>query len=110
MNVFNIMDTNSIITNTKIINITNKATFFHINFVLSLVKLIKYIFSTVNECSPNLCSGPVPNINMSFPLLSICGEEFISAPKIITFLPYPPPENEKLPFPSNAIPYPEYLY
>ena len=28
MNVFNIIDTNSIITNTKIINITNKATFF----------------------------------------------------------------------------------
>ena len=49
-------------------------------------------------------------ILMSFPLLPICDEEFKSAPKIITFLPYPPPGNEKLPLLSNASPYPEYLY
>ena len=30
--------------------------------------------------------------------------------KIITFLPNPVPENEKLPCLSNPIPYPEYLY
>ena len=35
-NVFNIMDTNSIITNTKIINITNKATFFKLSVDQSL--------------------------------------------------------------------------
>ena len=43
------------------------------------------MFSAVNEVSPNPCVGPIPNIYMSFSLLSICGEEFISAPKIIRF-------------------------
>ena len=33
----------------------------------------------------------------------------ISAPKIITFLPNPLP-NENSPFLSNPIPYPDYLY
>ena len=33
-----------------------------------------------------------------------------SAPKIITFLPYPLLGCEKLPLESNPIPYPEYLY
>ena len=33
----------------------------------------------------------------------------MSAPKIITFLPNSMSENEKRPFLSNPIPYPEYL-
>ena len=43
-------------------------------------------------------------------LLSIFVDELISTPKIITFLPNPVPGNEKLPFLSNPIPYPEYPY
>ena len=74
------------------------------NFFFVSVKLIEYIFSAVNECSPNPCVGPTPEINMLFPLLSICAEEFISAPKIITFWPNPQPGNEKLHFLSNPIP------
>ena len=48
-------------------------------------KLIEYIFSAVIEFSPNPCVGPLPNIYMSFSLLSICGEELISAKKVLTF-------------------------
>ena len=40
------------------------------NFFLVTVKLIEYIFSAVNECSPNPYIGPKPRIKMSFPLLS----------------------------------------
>ena len=43
-------------------------------------------------------------------LLFACLELLKSAPKIITFLPYPPLECVKLPLESNPIPYPEYLY
>ena len=43
-------------------------------------------------------------------LLLACAELLISAPKIITFFPYPPLGCEKDPFESNPIPYPEYLY
>ena len=47
---------------------------------------------------------------MLLALLLACAELLISAPKIITFLPYPPRGCEKDPFESNPIPYPEYLY
>ena len=43
-------------------------------------------------------------------LLSISIEELISTPKTIIFWLNPPPRNEKLPFLSNPIPYPEYPY
>ena len=47
---------------------------------------------------------------MSLLLLSVCAEELISTPKINTFSPNPPPENEKIDRLSNPIPKPEYLY
>ena len=34
----------------------------------------------------------------------------MSIPKIITLQPNPPLGNEKVPFPSNPVPYPECLY
>ena len=43
-------------------------------------------------------------------LLLACTELVISAPKITTFLPSPPLRCEKVPFKSNSVPYPEYLY
>ena len=46
-----------------------------------------YIASAVNVISSNPCVGPSPEIRVSFPLLSICTDELISAPKIITFFP-----------------------
>ena len=75
-----------------------------------MLKLIEYTFSAVNECSPNPYVGPFPRIRISFPLLSIWIDEFISTPKIITFWSSPLSGNENLDVLSNAIPYPEYLY
>ena len=43
-------------------------------------------------------------------LLLVCVELLKSAPKMITFQPYPPLGCVKLPLESNPIPYPEYLY
>ena len=42
-------------------------------------------------------------------MLSTCAEEIISTPRILQFLPNPLPI-EKVPFLSNPMPYPEYLY
>ena len=70
---------------------------------------MEYTFSAVKVCS-NPCVGPFPRTNMPFFLLSMCAEKLISAPKINTFWPNPPPGNEKLPLLSNPIPYPEYPY
>ena len=53
---------------------------------------------------------PLPKIKIYFFLLSIFVDELISTPKVITFLPNPVPENEKLSCLSNPIPYPEYLH
>ena len=47
---------------------------------------------------------------MSFPSLSTWTDELICTPKIIALLPKLPVGCEKTPFPSNPIPYPEYLY
>ena len=52
----------------------------------------------------------LPRTKILFVLLLLCEELLKSAPKIITFLPYPPPGCEKPPLESNPIPYPEYLY
>ena len=47
---------------------------------------------------------------MLLALLLACVELLKSAPKIITFTPYVPSACQKLPFESNPMPYPEYLY
>ena len=73
------------------------------------MKLFEYFFSAVNVVSSNPCVVPSPGIKMSFFLLSTSTEELASTPKIITFLPNTPVGNEKVPFVSNPIPYPEYL-
>ena len=78
--------------------------------MLTLVKLIEYIFSADNECLPNPCVGHFPRIKISFFLLSILVDELISSSKIITFLLVPPLGCEKNPSLSNPIPYPKYLH
>ena len=52
----------------------------------------------------------LPRTKIFLVLLLACEELLKSAPKIITFLPYPPLGCEKRPLESNQIPYPEYLY
>ena len=56
------------------------------------------------------CTRALPNTNTLCTLLLACTELLKSAPKIITFVPFPPLGCEKLPLESNPIPYPEYLY
>ena len=63
---------------------------------------MEYIFSAVKVCS-NRCVGSFPRTNMSFFLLSIWVEEFISTPKIDTLWSNPTPGNEKLDLLSNPI-------
>ena len=52
----------------------------------------------------------LPNTNTLFTLLLACTELLKSAPKIITFVPFPPLGCEKLLIESNPVPYAEYLY
>ena len=73
------------------------------------VKLIEYWFSAVNIVLFNPCVGPLPRIRISFRLLSICPDEFISAQKI-TFLPTLPPGNGNSERESNSVPEPLYLH
>ena len=58
----------------------------------------------------NPCVGPLQESRYLFFLLSMCADEIISVPIIITFLPNPLPSDNKIPFPSNPIPYQKYLY
>ena len=51
------------------------------------VILIGYYSYDVNVLSSNHCAGLSPRIKISFPVLSKCTDELISAPKIMIFLP-----------------------
>ena len=53
-----------------------------------------YIAYAVNLVSSNPRVGPSPRIKISFPLLSICTDELISPPKIMTIFPNLPSVNE----------------
>ena len=57
------------------------------NFISGLVKLIEYWVSAVNVVLFIPCVEPLSRIKISFPLSSICTDELISTPKIMTFLP-----------------------
>ena len=60
--------------------------------------------------SSNPYVDPSPRIKVSFPLISICRDELISAPKIMTFLPMRPSINEYSEQETNPMPWPLYLY
>ena len=66
-----------------------------------------FFFSALNGVPFNPCEQPSPRT--IFFLLSTCTGELISTPKIMQFLLNLLP-NEKVPFLSNPIPYPEYLH
>ena len=57
--------------------------------------------------SSNPCVLSSPRIKITFPLFSICRDEFISAPKLITFFPLLPFVNKNSERESNPM---SYLY
>ena len=71
-----------------------------------LCKICWILLAAVSIVPYNVSVGPSPIIKASFFLLSTGKEDFISAPKIMTFLPEPSVWNEKVPFISN----PDCLY
>ena len=58
----------------------------------------------------HLILGPSPRIKISFFLLSISRDEFISAQKITVFFPMLPSGNENTACESNLIPKPVHTY
>ena len=80
------------------------------NFFIVTVKLVEYFFSAVNVISSNLYARPSSRIKISFFLLLTCTEELIYTPQIIKLHSNSAAENEKVPYLSIPIPYPEYLY
>ena len=73
------------------------------NFIHAFVKLIECWVSAVNVWFYT-CVGPLPRTKMSFPLLSMCTDELILIPKIITFLNMPSSDKEWYPRVLNSIP------
>ena len=63
--------------------------------------LIKIFFLIVPS---NPCVALLPRIKISFPLLSICPDELIPTPKMITFLPTGPSGKEYYPRESDPTP------
>ena len=74
------------------------------NLFLDCAKLTGYFATAVNVVSSNPCVGPSPRIKISFHLISICTDELISAPKIMTFLPTTPSVSENYERESNPMP------
>ena len=62
-----------------------------------------YVGSAVNVVSSSPCVGPLLRIRIFFPLLSICTDHLISAPKIMTFFPKLPSLNKNSERESNAM-------
>ena len=75
-----------------------------------LCKICWILLAAVSIVPYNVSVGPSPIIKASFFLLSTGKEDFISAPKIMAFLPEPSVWNEKVPFISDPIPYPDCLH
>ena len=63
-----------------------------------------YLASAVNVVPANLCVGPSPRIKISFPLLSICIDELISAPKKMAYFSMLLSGNENAECKSNPTP------
>ena len=69
--------------------------------------MVEYSVFSVMAVSSNPSTGPSPKTEISFYLLSVCVEEPLSVPNIITFLPNPlPSQNENFPRASKKVPYP----
>ena len=66
--------------------------------------------STVNVVSSNSCVGPSPRTKISLFLLLTCIDEFISAPKLMTFFPVLLPANESSEWESNPMGHLLYSY
>ena len=57
------------------------------NEPFDFVSLIEYLAYAVNVVSSNPYVGPSPRIKISFPSLSTCIDELLSAPKVMMFFP-----------------------
>ena len=80
------------------------------NLLFGCVKLMGYLASAGNVVSSNPGLGPLPRIKISLFLLSICTDNLISAPKIMTFISMLPSVNKNLEQESNTMQQPLYLY
>ena len=67
------------------------------------VKSIGHFAYAINVVSSNPWAGPSPRIKISLVLLSICTDELISTPKIMTFFPMLPSVNENSKRESNPM-------
>ena len=65
---------------------------------------MEYLDFIVNVVLPYTCVGPLPRIKISLVLLTICIDELISTPKIMTILPTLPSVNENSKRESNPMP------
>ena len=72
-------------------------------FLLVLEKLNEYLASPVYVVSSNTCIGPLPRIKISLFLSSICKDELMSTPTIMTFLPMLLSGNEYSEHESNPL-------
>ena len=79
-------------------------------FLFDLEKLIENWNSAINIVSPNPYDGTLPRIEICFPLLSICHDELISTPKVMTFLSMLAPGAESSEREKNPMPWPLYKY
>ena len=73
------------------------------NFLFDHENFSEYWASAINAVLSYLCIGPKARITITFLLLSICTDEFISTPKIMTFLPTLPSGTENSQRESNPI-------
>ena len=62
-------------------------------FLLLLSKVMEQSFFSVSVVAFKASVGTLPRIKISFFLLSICTDELLSVPNIITFLPNPLPSD-----------------
>ena len=74
------------------------------------VKLIRYLASAVIVPSSKSCVVPSPRTNIFLFLPSICTEELLSTPKIMTLFSSLPSDHENCERESNPIWLPLYLY
>ena len=72
--------------------------------MFDLEKLIEYLASPVNVVLSNPCIGSLSRIKIYLFLLSLCTDEFIWVPKIMTYLPTLSSVNENTERELNPIP------
>ena len=73
-------------------------------YIFAVLTNKKCLAPAVNVVSSDYCVEPIPRMKISFLLLSICTDELMSTPKIMTFSPTLPSGNENSERESNTVP------